>query len=873
MPESTVTRPELFERLGRSARVAVISAPPGSGKTVLLQSWVDQVRAERPAAYVLVDRDQGDPQHFWRSVLEALRSTPAGSAAVQPITPAPDLDGWAIVERLLADLMSLEQELILIIDDAHELVSSEAAKQLELLLLRAPPQLRFVLAGRHHLRLGLHRLRLDGDVDEIRAEDLRFTLPEARALFTSAGIKVSDETLEMLHARTEGWVAGLRLAALSLVGHPDPEAFAAEFSGSERMVAEYLLAEVLERQSDEVRQLLLRTSILERVNGPLADLLTGTGGGERILHDLERVNAFVAATDTARSWFRYHQMFAGLLAFELRRTAPDTVPVLHRLAAGWLTEHGHMSEAMRHAQAAGDWDMTTSLLTQASPGLFLDGRSTVVHELLGAFPPGAYETGAELAAVAAADELGQGSLARAQNYLSVAETHAASVPDSRRGQTELLVAFVRLQVARQRGDVTATVQEADRLQAMADDPAASRAGMSEDLRALALINLGMAEVATEKFDEATRHLQQGVELARRIGRPYLEMCGQTWRAGMEFFASCDIALDYAEHATALAKANGWGDEPTGALASALFGAFIFWQGRIDEAEVLLRDAQRGIRAGVEPATELTFQHVRGVLDLARNRPLEALADFDRVEQLVGGLTESSVLRIPNKAWMAHALVRLGQLERAERSLDELSAEDAERGEIRISRAVICLERGDAEAATCFLAPVLAGDATFVWPTWVAHGYMVEAIARDHLGDADAADAAVEAALDAAETDGAVTLFLMSPAPELIARRARHETKHRSLVADIQSLFAGESIASAAPERVHDALSQSETRVLRYLPTNLSGPEIAAELYLSPNTIKTHMRNLYSKLGTHGRKDTVERARNLGLLAPSARRQS
>jgi LuxR family transcriptional regulator, maltose regulon positive regulatory protein len=852
----------------------VISAPPGSGKTVLLQSWINEVRAERPAAYVLVDRDQGDPQHFWRSALDALRSTPAGLAAVQPITPAPDLDGWAIVERLLADLTSLEEELVLIIDDAHALVSSDAAKQLELLLLRAPPQLRFVLAGRHQLRLGLHRLRLEGDVHEIRAEDLRFTLPEARALFTSAGIKISDQTLEMLHARTEGWVAGLRLAALSLVGHPDPEAFAAEFSGSERMVAEYLLAEVLERQSDEVRQLLLRTSILERVNGPLADLLTGTTGGERILHDLEQVNAFVAAADTARSWFRYHQMFAGLLAFELRRTAPDTVPVLHRLAAGWFAEHGHMSEAMRHAQAAGDWGMTTSLLTQASPGLFLDGRGTVVHELLGAFPPEAYETGAELAAVAAADELGHGSLARAQNYLSVAETHVASIPGSRRGQTELLVAFVRLQVARQRGDVTAAVQEADRLQAMADDPEASQAGMSEELRALALVNLGIAEVATSKFDGATRHLQQGVELARRIGRPYLEMCGQTWRAGMEFFASCEVALDYAAQATALAKANGWGDEPTGALASALFGAFIFWQGRIDEAEVLLRDAQRGIRQGVEPAAELTFQHVRGVLDLARNRPLEALADFDRVEQLVGGLTESSVLRIPNKAWMAHALVRLGQLERAERILDELSTEDSARGEIRISRAVICLERGDAEAATSFLAPVIAGDSQFVWPTWVAHGYMVEAIARDRLGDADAADAAVEAALDAAETDGAVTLFLMSPAPELIERHARHETKHGSLIADIQSLFAGESTASpAAPERVHDALSESEIRVLRYLPTNLSGPEIAAELYLSPNTIKTHMRNLYSKLGTHDRKDTVERARNLGLLAPSARRQS
>ena len=225
----------------------------------------------------------------------------------------------------------------------------DALRQLELLILRAPPGLRFVLATRHDVRLGLHRLRLEGELAEIREPDLRFTVAEAGELFDAAGVELPEVAL--LVERTEGWAAGLRLAALSLAGHPDPERFAAEFSGTERTVAEYLLAEVLDRQGEQVRRLLLRTSILERVNGELADLLTGDSGGERVLQDLEAANAFVVALDAARSWFRYHHLFADLLQLELRRTEPDEVAGLHRAAAGWFAGHGYPVEAIRHAQA------------------------------------------------------------------------------------------------------------------------------------------------------------------------------------------------------------------------------------------------------------------------------------------------------------------------------------------------------------------------------------------------------------------------------------------------------------------------------------------------------------------------------------------
>jgi LuxR family maltose regulon positive regulatory protein len=275
-----VSRRVLFERLGRAGRITEVSAPAGGGKTFLLRCWIDEAGLAERAAWVPVQGEQRDPQRFWISVLDALRGTVPGSALVRPVTAAPDLDGWAVVERLLADLGSLADRIWLVIDDLHELGSAEALRQLELLLMRAPPSLRFLLTTRHDLRLGLHRLRLEGELTEIRAASLRFTLEEARALFEAAGVQLSDSALALLLERTEGWAAGLRLAALSLARHPDPERFAAEFSGSERTVAEYLMAEVLERQSEEVRRLLLRTSVLERVNGQLADLLTaGRGGG------------------------------------------------------------------------------------------------------------------------------------------------------------------------------------------------------------------------------------------------------------------------------------------------------------------------------------------------------------------------------------------------------------------------------------------------------------------------------------------------------------------------------------------------------------------------------------------------------------------
>ena len=412
------------------------------------------------------------------------------------------------------------------------------------MIMRTSPQLRFVLLTRQDLRLNLHRLRLEGQLSEIRAADLCFSVAEARALFEAAGVQLSEPALALLHGRAEGWPAGLRLAALTLAGHPDPERFATEFSGSERTVADYLLAEVLERQPDEVQRLLLRTSVLKRVNGELADLLTGGVGGQRSLQQLEAAGAFVTSLDAGRSWFRYHPLFADLLDAELRRIAPAEPRLLHAAAAEWFADHGCPLEAVRHAEAAEDWPMTARLLADHWVDLVLDGRATTVRELLAGFPL-EVAADAEVTALRASDELAHGSREEGERLLALAVQCSDSVPPDRRDRFEVLLALSRLSAARRRGDLPAMCGEADRLLARVEGGDAAPLRIGEDLRALAVIGLGLTcalaarleqargnvQEADRRLERADRHLAHGVTLARRIGRPYLELLGLAHGAG------------------------------------------------------------------------------------------------------------------------------------------------------------------------------------------------------------------------------------------------------------------------------------------------------------------------------------------------------
>jgi len=861
--DGVVSRPGLFGLLAQAGRVTVVSAPAGSGKTLLLRSWVDDPDLAKRAAWVPVQGEERDPQRFWLSVLGALRDTAAGSRLVRPLTAAPGLDAWAVVERLLTDLGGLEDRVWLVIDDLHELRSAEALRQLELLVMRSPKALRFVLASRHDLRLGLHRLRLEGELAEIRAADLRFTPEEARALFEAAGIALSGSALGLLYERTEGWAAGLRLAALSLTGHPDPDRFAAEFSGSERTVAEYLLAEVLERQSEPVRRLLLRTSVLERVNGELADLLTGGSGGERALQQLEQAGAFVTALDARRSWFRYHQLFADLLQLELRGGAPAELPALHEAAGSWYADHGYPAEAVRHAQAAQDWGLAARVLSDHWVGLGLGGLGATALELLAGFPAGVIAGDAELAARMAGIELGRGSLEEAERYVVLATRALESVPSDRRERSRVVLAVVRMRLARQRGDVAAVAEQAQPLLAPAGTDEET---WLEDLRALALINLGIAEVWTGRFEEADRHLEQGIALARRIRRPFLEVTGLANWAQLASWQSFPVGEQRSRQAIELAGRHGWTEEPVAGTAYVALGLALLAQGRLEEGERSLEQAERTLRTEIEPAAGVRLRYVRGLLDLVSGRPEPALSAFRAAERLAGQLVTEHALARRLRSHTLQTLVRLGQLQRAEQALAAMAGPERDSGQMRNAIAVLRLAQDDPRAATLALAPVIDGSVPLVNAhLWDVQAWLLEAIARDALGDAGAARRALERALDLAKPDGLLFPFLLNPAPGLLDRHRRLGTAHAALISQILAKGVSGGLGGPVP-RLTEPLSESEIRVLRYLPTKLSAPEIADQLYLSVNTVKTHMRHVYDKLGAHRRHEAVEQARALGLLA-------
>src|SRR5580658_9728815 len=429
-----IQRGDLLSSLDRAtaAKVTIISAPAGSGKSSLLRAWTAGPGRPYRLAAVQVRRDQQDSHQFWLAVLGAIRRASGASGEGEQLAATPDFNEAAIGERVLSELTGHRDRTFLVIDDLHELTSPEALMQLARLLGKLPEHVHAILATRRDLPLRLHKLRLAGELADIRAADLRFSERETRQLLTASGVALSEAGVATLHQRAEGWAAGLRLAAISLASSPDPERFVAEFSGSSRTVAEYLLAEMLEGQPSEVQQLLLRTSLLDRVNGELADLLTDQPGSERILLDLEDANAFVVSLDPARTLFRYHHLFADLLRLELRRRRPEELPILHRLAAKWFGDHGEIVDAIRHTQGARDWAEAARLLADHSFGMALDGQAQTIETLLRAFPPGAITDGPDLPLARATAYLAQGRLDQAAARLTVAETLIRSTSSGRR---------------------------------------------------------------------------------------------------------------------------------------------------------------------------------------------------------------------------------------------------------------------------------------------------------------------------------------------------------------------------------------------------------------------------------------------------------
>jgi LuxR family maltose regulon positive regulatory protein len=864
-----IDRGDLVAALDRAAtrKVTIISAPAGSGKTSLLRAWASRPEQQRRLALLQVPRDQQDAQQFWLALLDTVRHATGADSDAGPPAATPDFNAPAMAGRVLSELADARGGVTVVIDDLHELTSSEALAQLARLLTGLPPQVHAILTTRHDLRLGLHQLRLAGELAEIRAADLRFTERETSELLDASGIALSEAGTALLYQRTEGWAAGLRLAAISLAGHPDPERFIAEFSGSERTVAEYLLAEMLERQPPDAQDLLLRTSLLDRVNGELADLLTGRPGSDRILLDLADANAFVVALDPERIWFRYHHLLADFLRLDLRRTLPAEVPVLHRRAAEWFLRQGQVVDAIRHTQAAGDWADAARLLADHSFSLTLDGQAQTMQALVRAFPPGADHP--ELALVRAADDLVQGRLDESAAHLAVAETYAETASPDRRRRLQVATASLKLSLARRRGHLAGVIEQVRFLASPATGQSDEDIVLGSDLRAVALMNLGTAEAWTLGLPDAERHLQEGAVLAREIGRPYLEvgcLAELAFASKVHPFATTQARC---REAIALAEQYGWGTEPVIAPALITLASTMIWTGEFDEAERWLRRTARALQTDTGPDLALLMHIVSGMLHACQDRLHEAFEEFSAAERLQSGLAGSHALASQVTSWMLATQARLGRPGEARAVLAAIDDERSGSGELRDADAVICLAEGDPAGALRMVLDVLDGTAPVIGYVTLVEAQLLAGLAHRQLGDQRAANHAAERALTLAESDRLVLPFAMTGSGELLETLPRHETAHAALLAGILDVLRDSS--EAAEERSStppptEELSPGELRVLRYLPTNLSRPEIAGELSVSLNTVSTHVRSIYAKLQVGDRSSAVQRARELRLLA-------
>jgi LuxR family maltose regulon positive regulatory protein len=813
---------------------------------------------------VSVARDQQDAQQFWLAVLNAIRQ-PDASPDSRRQAAAPDFDGDVMVDTVVSELAQAAGVVVLVIDDLHELSSADALSQLEHLLSVLPESARIVLSSRRDPPIRLHQLRLAEEVAELRAGDLRFTASETRDLLAASEISLSDSGAAALYERTEGWAAGLRLAVISLSGHPEPERFVDEFSGTDRAIGEYLMAEMLERQPIEVQSMLLRTSVADRLNGELADLLAGRPGCEQLLLALEDANAFVVSLDSQRTWFRYHQLLADFLRLELRRTLSEEVPGLHRKAAAWFADHGEVVEAIRHTLAAGDWHDAAGRIADHLFSLTLDGEEGSIAALLRSFPDGALAEHPELALAHAAVQLAQGRLEDASAQLEVAESHVESAPPARRRRLAVANASLRLALARRSGQFAEVMEQVNLLDASTARGSNDWIAMDSELRAVALMNLGIVETWSGRFEDAERHVTEGATLAQGIGRPYIEVACRAYQAFPSPNVSLTNARERGRQAIALAERYGLSDRPVLAPAFGAMAGITVWMGEFEEGERWVRRGWEVIQADIDPAAAVLLHLVTGMLHAGRGEDQPALEALTAAVQAQSLLTGVHILAPVIAEWLA----RLGMPDEARAVLDEFSTDHEWIDAVDLARAAISLAEGDPATALAVL-----GDAQRMMPPPGSPAYgLVEAhlltgLAHLDLGDRDAAAAAAEAALAAAEPDRLIFPFAMNNAAELLDALPRHQTAHSALLADVVDLLRGAPAQSTDREFLSqtEELSPSELRVLRYLPTNLTRPEIAGELYVSINTVNTHIRNVYTKLRVRDRSSAVQRARQLRLLS-------
>jgi LuxR family maltose regulon positive regulatory protein len=851
LPDDLVLRPRLHEALtvGVEGPLTLVSAPPGAGKTVMVASWVSSGAAPGPVAWVSLDQGDADRRRFWRLVAAALG---VGVAAPRRGDLSAPLDALSYA------LARCEEPVVLVLDDLHEVDHCEVAADLDRLLAEAPRALRLVLVTRQDPPLRLPRLRLSGGSSEIREHDLAFTEHEASQLLKRAGAELTSHEMSMLWRRTEGWAAALRLAALALRDHPEPEAHVAALWESDRSLADYLLGEVLDRQPADLRSFLLQTSIVDALSGDLADALTKGVGGAARLADLVRRNAMVTPVAGSGGWFTYHTLLRELLRAELGARRRDEVRTLHRRAASWLASHGRERDALHHARVADDSDLVARIVRDRWTELVVEGELGTVRDLVDRVAPERLAADPEIALAGVAGHGATGRLGRAQELLELAE---AALPTHAGARIAALHATARLYHQRLAGaDVVA---ELDALRQLAGEPYDD-----PGIQALLLVVLGVSELWAAPHSQAIDALEAAVAAAVAERRRFLEIVARGHLAlALALGGRMRQAAEEAGEVSALVARAGDNPVPASAPAHlALAAAQREWLDgagaarSLDLAEALLRDSpERGLHLA------LALERSRLALDAGQ---ASAAATALRVGHFrLGGHPVPYAMQAALRAHDARILVALGESDEARATLEPPDAP-----ELALVRARLLLLDEDPKGA---LACLSAGSAIRTSVTARVQADALEAVARDALIDHQGAAAAIERALHGAEPHD-LRRSLLDAGPGLLAvlhRHVRGHTTHGALAAGLVAVLEGGVAGRAAPPLLAEALTESELVILRYLPTLMSNQEIARQLYVSVNTVKTHLKQVYRKLGVASRRAAIDRARELHLLGPSTRLRS
>jgi LuxR family maltose regulon positive regulatory protein len=871
----SIARPRLTALLDSATqrRCTLLTAPAGWGKTTLLAAWAGRKGATRPVAWLSLDRGDDDPTQFWSYLVAAIRTAVPDDDRL-PLTTLRPPRKPAGIDGFLADLVNALHDLtvapVLVIDDVQLLTDRGLLAGLSRLQSYAPPTLSVVLSGRYLPPIPLGRLRVDGQVSDVRADDLAFTAAETRLALAQSDIEATGADARIVHERTEGWPAGVRLAAMNLAGCADVAEGVRRFSGDDRAVADYLVTEVLDQQPTEIREFLVRTCIVDRICPGLAIALTGRHDSAAVLSDLAASQVFVTALGPDGSWWRYHPLLAEVLRAQLALRDTDLAAELHARAATWFAANHLPADAVAHAELTPDSSTATRILADHWLDLFIRGDLAAVRRLLGGVPTTVRLADPEICCATAALRLAMGDGGAAEDLLRLLDP-GLQTSDDRRAQRTLTA--VRLYQGRVTGHYGGVLAEA--VAALTPDAeveietAAGQPVEDSAARAFGLYLLGAAECDTGDVEAGRIHLRLGIGAARAAGHDYLAVGCLAYLSALALVEGrLSEAGALADQAIGEAEAREWDQMELVAVAYVVAAAVHCLRGEVAEADRALDHAELSNNFAINPQLPLDIGLVRTWVHATSGDPTTAFA-------MVAGLRPH--LRRGGSEHILRTVLLCGaQCLLQTQHLLELDGNGAGAPVLdddaltacpyaaRLAHAQALLTAGQAGAAIAALEDCLDGTTPIGHLHDTVSAWLLAAVAAEDCGEGPRAGQYLERALATAEPEDVRAPFLAMAErmAQLLTAQVDMGTAYPDFVARLLDLTrrADRVVSPAWAE-----LTDRETEVLRRLVGRLPNEEIARGLFITVNTVKTHKKAIYRKLEVSSVSEAVARARALQLL--------